>query len=157
MIARGLRSVGFSVLSFFLAATASAQHSRLSPELLSRLLALLPAKGTDQDIPPSLASILGYPEDRGLPVRQLASMDKNGNFHAFGFNRVVDDQDLEIVLLIPKKNFRAFRIHRDGTLVAAAMQDPQTMNFKMLLNADQAQKELNAELAYWQLVFRTGE
>jgi hypothetical protein len=154
MITRRLISIAVLLLMIFLPErTVSAQNSKLTPELLSKILAIVQTDGTDRKIPSPLAGALGLAAGEDWPTRQFNSMDTSGNYHAIGINRK-SDQDIALVLVIPKISLHAFRVHHDGLLVAGAIHDLKTDQYTKL-SRDAAQKELEAEFAYWQLVFKT--
>jgi hypothetical protein len=155
MITRRLSLITvFLALIFLPERTVSAQNSRLTPELLSKILAVLQTDGRDREIPAPLASALGLPVGEDWPTRQFNSVDINGTYHGIGIN-LKSDQDIALVWAIPKV-LHAFRIHHDGTLVAGAIHDLKTDQYTKL-SGDAAQKELEAEFAYWHLVFKTAK
>lgn len=145
---------GLAVLVFGLLATppVSAQSSRLAPDVLARIIDFVARRGTDRDIDSTLAARLGLSAPgQAWPSRQIATPTENGNYHGFAVSRS-SDSDMAVSFLIPSESVHAFRVRRDGTLVAAVIRDLKTGQMIALKPAD-AQRELDAEYAFWTKVY----
>jgi hypothetical protein len=128
-----------------------AQRSVLTPELLSKILILIAAKGIERDVPALISSALGITTSgQAWASRQVSSPDTIGNHHGFAISRG-GDQDVTVSLVTPDI-LHAFRARRDGTAVAALNLNLHTGKL-IMVNHDDAQKELDAEWAYWTRAF----
>ena len=120
----------------------------LTPETMAKLLKLVADKGVDRDLNPLAASTLGLVNSgQTWASRAVNWKENNGTLHSFYVNRGTD-QDLAISLAIPDKTIYGYRFHRDGTVITAFTFDMATRQITML-SADQAQKPLDAQVAFW--------
>jgi hypothetical protein len=158
MIAHRLMSLTvLAMLTFAPTITsASAQNSALTPDLLSKMLGLIARKGTDRPIAAPIANALGLSATgQEWESRQVSGPDSRpGAHHGFALSRGTE-KDIALSLLTPDI-LHAFRARRDGTIVAALTLDLRTGQLIMLSHAE-AQKELDAEFAYWTSAFNTAK
>ncbi len=147
---RPMRLTVLVMLTFVsLATPVFAQSSALTPGLLSKMLSLIAGHGTDRLIGAPIANALGLSATgQGWESRQVSSADGRPDVrHGFALSRGTE-KDIALSLLTPDV-LHAFRARRDGTLVAALTFDLHTGKLIMLNHAG-AQKELDAEFAYWE-------
>jgi hypothetical protein len=116
--------------------------------LLSKMLDLIARMGTDLDIPARVANPLGLSAtDKGWPSRQIVYQETaSGITHSMAIGRG-NDQDIAVNSR-KADNIDFYRIRRDGTLVTALIYDIQTQQFTER-NLAEAQKNLDAEFAFW--------
>jgi hypothetical protein len=130
-------------------ATAQAfMDSTLSPEFMAKMLKLNSRDGVDREVPPIYASPLGlaYP-GKTYPTHQDSFKQlSNGFSHAFAVNRGTD-QDVIFSVLRPDVVL-VFRVHRDGTIVAAVHAERKTAVITARTTAE-AQADFANECAWW--------
>jgi hypothetical protein len=97
-----------------------------------------------------------HPKDvRDFQLRQLFEVpDKDipTFYHAYSVNRG-GDQDLLFIFRSPD-SVRVFRSRRDGKVLTALIVDLHTKQITAI-DPSEAQKGLNAEIAYWDYAFKT--
>ena len=129
-------------------ATVSDPNVPLPPELLSKMLRLIAAKGTDGNIPAKFVNALGMTAtDQTWPDHQISAARNAADYtHGFALSREAD-QDLVISQRLPS-SIRAYRAHRDGKIVAALIYDMQKDQITMRTPSE-AQNELDTEFTFW--------
>jgi hypothetical protein len=149
-MAHRLASLALLAMLALVPATVRAQSSPLSPELLDKMLDLMPSEGSDKDIPAPAENGLGISgtgqawETHHFPAS--APEDPSAPTHFFSINRGTDE-DISFLRRIPDGLY-VFQTHRDGGLVMALFWD---FRFKQITRLDpaKAQADLNSELAFW--------
>lgn len=119
----------------------------LTPEIMVKLTKLVADKGVDRELIPLVANTLGLtPAGQTWASRSVSYTETNGTGHSFYISRTADP-DLVIALNVPGKTY-GFRLHRDGTAVAAFVFDIPTRQITMLTSAE-AQKSTDGQVAFW--------
>jgi hypothetical protein len=127
---------------------ARAQSSPLTPEVLKKILQLMVSVGKDFESPAILATALGFTvAGQPWPNREIEAKESRPNF-LHGFSETRGDEPDILITLRGLDSIRAFRAHRDGKIVRAAVYD---FNTRQIATIDpiQAQKELDTELQFW--------
>jgi hypothetical protein len=139
----------FLVLTFAIPIVpVSAQNSALTPELLSKMLDHSASNGIDRVANPIVANRLGISvAGQTWPMRQIGVEETAGGIlHNVSFGRG-SDQNI-VVSAKTKERLNAYRIRRDGTLLAAFTYDIATHGLADIAQAE-AHKGLAAELLFW--------
>ena len=113
----------------------------LTPDVLGK-------RGHDRETPAIISNALGLTAtNQTWPSREVAALDDRPHYlHGFAINRG-DDRDIAFSIRSPN-SIRAFRVHRDGQLVSALVEDLRTGQVTVRSPAE-AQADLDIELAFW--------
>jgi hypothetical protein len=145
-----LASLAFLAILIFVSLPAPlfAQSSPLTPDLLSKILSTIATFGVNRDIPAPLANPLGLSASgQNWPTRQIVTKDSGPVLlHSFAVD-LGNQQDVAITART-SDSIHVFRARRDGKAVAAIIFDLTTHKITVR-NPVEAQKELDAEFAYW--------
>jgi hypothetical protein len=129
------------------ASVSASPSAALSSETLRKILQVMAAQGHDGDLGVEIANALGL-SATGTPwPYRWFSVNATDTFVHGVFISRGSDRDM-IVLVKRPDGFRAFRIHRDGSLVTALLADISQSHITMRAPAE-AQAELAAELQFW--------
>ena len=127
-----------------------APTTALSPEILGKLLKLMAEKGGNWDVPGWIGKSMGFAVPGATwATRSISFSEKDGTAHAFVVSRG-SEQDLVFTkaAALTSKIVYNYRVHRDGTLVAATVTTGDNDQYKTLEPAE-AQKSVETELAIW--------
>jgi len=129
------------------AAPAIATDRGFTHEVLNKLLAVNASYGIDRELGHRYATALGLgTPGQPWPERGIAATTTPGLLHGFAIGRG-GDQDVVFTVDLPN-SIHQFRARRDGKLVAGYVYLIPTRQIDMLA-PDEAQKELDIELAFW--------
>jgi hypothetical protein len=144
-------SSGNVILAAGAPTAAPATHQRLTPELWQKMQQLNTAQGTDNDVSTKIANALGMTATgQGWPGHRFGALehvnDSNLSQRIYVVSRGAD-QDVLLTRGTAGVLF-VYRIHRDGTLVAALSLNRETKEITMR-NPAEAEADLEGEFAFW--------
>ena len=136
------------ILTFaIMIAPVAAQSPALAPDVLAKMLDYIARAGNDRELAADISNRLGLTAAGQRWSSRQAGVEYSEILHGVYASRG-SDKDLLLSLTITKKKVDLYRIHRDGTLVAAVTLDIEKQQM-IDHNRAETQKGLDAELVFW--------
>jgi hypothetical protein len=149
----GLLAVLAVLVFMSLVAPASTQSPTLTPDLLNNLLGLVARKSEHLEIPANAANSLGLTAiGQSWMSNSIAIPDARPGFHHAFSVSAGSDQDIVFTFRIPDSMY-LYSAQRSGKIVSAEIYAVKTGQITMIALME-AQKGLDAEIAFWAAKFQ---